>query len=315
MIAAGGTPEELDESELFRAREHSDDNFLVTSTGSISLLTESLRPRTSDTRRQVGHELGLASAEAYNNQHSLRQVPDAGDLDIDVDVNAGIGVDKGSDDDNEKQNAGGATASMADLTDKTLSTRLGNYGGQLTSLNLTNATALQGLFFDSLPTTIQHLDLTGCRSIKSEFFISYISKFFSLESLFLVGCEDLKDDALEAVVTFCPRLEGIAVPPDTTDAGLAALARSASLKRVGIRSCHHVSLGGIRFLLRSKPDLERVVVSKCLKVSSAHARERMAQRERHADNAMIPGSPPQLPTPMERRRSLNLEIMKEFVSN
>ena len=280
--------------------------------------------------------------------------------------------------------SGERAAAMASLTDKAISLRLGSYQGELRSLNLTNATSLQGLFLDSVgidvdrralalrpdslalratfsffvrqvPTSIRYLDLTGCRSIKNEYFTSFVSKFFNLESLFLVGCEELRDDAIDAVVTFCPRLEGIAVPPTTTDAGLAALARSASIKRVGIRSCPHVTLDGIRHLLRSKPGLERVVVSKCALVSASQFREE--GRHEHDDDyydddeerafgvrksaggrveggdwraavhtAAAPGGdvgdmddmrclPAHMTTPAQRRRSLNLEIMKEFVSS
>ena len=202
---------------------------------------------------------------------------------------------------------------MASLTDKSLAQRLASFQGELKSLNLVNATSLQGLFLDTVPTSLKYMDLTGCRSIKNEFFTSFISKFFNLENLFLVGCEDLQDDALDAVVTFCPRLEGFAVPPDTTDAGLAALARSASIKRVGIRSCHHVTLDGIRFLLRSKPDLERVVVNKCLQVSPVQVRECCTNDDDGSD--VLLGSPAELPAPSQRRSSLNMDIMKEFITS
>ncbi len=291
----------LEESELFRSREHSADNW----TGSISMLTESLRPKSA--------QLGLS---AFSSDRHLRKVPDAPSLALDLDFH--VDAEMKSEMRGEKPAPEGNSVSMAALTDKILTARLCRYQGEMVSLNLTNAVALQGLFFDSLPTTIKHLDLTGCRSIKSEFFTSYVSKFFSLESLFLVGCEDLDDDALDRVVTFCPRLEGIAVPPATTDAGLAALARSTSLKRVGIRACSQVTLQGIRFLLRSKPDLERVVVNNCPRVSCEKAKEGVTVA------GETPGAPKQLPqvgqephdrTPAQRRRSLNLEIMKEFVSS
>ena len=296
------TDADLEESELFRSREHSADNW----TGSISMLTESLRPESAN--------LGLSPFQS--DPQLLREVPDAQDLALDLDchVDSGMKTDLRG----KRLDPEGKLMSMAALTDKMLAARLCSHEGELTSLNLTNAVTLQGLFFDCLPTTIRHLDLTGCRSIKSEFFISYVSKFFSLESLFLVGCEDLNDDALDRVVTFCPRLEGIAVPPATTDAGLAALARSASLKRVGIRACSQVTLEGIRFLLRSKPDLERVVVNNCPLVSSEKARECVVE------DGETPEGLTKLPeedeevfgrTPAQRRRSLNLEIMKEFVSS
>ncbi len=294
--------EDLRESELFRSREHSADNW----TGSVSMLTESLRPKSAH----------LSVSPFGSDCQLLRKVPTAPKLALDLEFN----VDSEMKDDvrGKKADPEGVSVSMAALTDKALAGRICSYQGELTSLNLTNAVALQGLFFDCLPTTIKHLDLTGCRSIKSEFFISYVSKFFSLESLFLVGCEDLKDDALDRVVTFCPRLEGIAVPPATTDAGLAALARSTSLKRVGIRACSQVTLQGIRFLLRSKPDLERVVVNNCPRVSSEQAKEGTTV------DGETSGVPRRLPqegdrqcdlTPLQRRRSLNLEIMKEFVSS
>mmetsp|Transcript_3890 Transcript_3890/g.11162 ORF Transcript_3890/g.11162 Transcript_3890/m.11162 type:complete len:310 (-) Transcript_3890:97-1026(-) len=293
----------LEESELFGSLEHSADNW----TGSISMLTESLRP-------SVGRP---SVSTPFRSDHALlRKVPDAPGLALDLDVR--VDSEMKSELRETDPDPKGNLVSMAALTDKILSGRLCSYQGKLTSLNLTNAVALQGLFFDSLPTTIKHLDLTGCRSIKSEFFTSYVSKFFSLESLFLVGCEGLDDEALERVVTFCPRLEGIAVPPSTTDRGLAALARSISLKRVGIRACSDVTLQGIRFLLRSKPDLERVVVNNCPRVSSEKAKESVQV------DGESPGLPKDMPqvdgepydkTPAQRRRSLNLEIMKEFVSS
>jgi len=58
--------------------------------------------------------------------------------------------------DAEGQNgdSGERAAAMASLTDKAISLRLGSYQGELRSLNLANATSLQGLFLDSVGTDV-----------------------------------------------------------------------------------------------------------------------------------------------------------------
>jgi hypothetical protein len=254
--------------DLYPAREYSDDNFMDGHSDSISMLTRSLH-RQANSERDVPTE-GLEGKVQHLVDPSTSAMMAACETRNNL-INSGsfgepIG-NKGQLPHVEDDGRAPHALSLSGLTDKALSMRLAGYRGDMTSVNLSNASLLQGLFLDTLPSTIVHLDLTGCRSLTNEYLTSFIAKFYLLESLYLVGCPNLTDSTLEMIVECCSRLESIAVPPGTTDNGLVALARLPNLRRVGIRGCDNITLQGIRSLLRGKPDLERVVVSKCMRVS------------------------------------------------
>jgi hypothetical protein len=115
---------------------------------------------------------------------------------------------------------------------------------------------------------LQHVDFTGCTGLTDAGLASGLSGLAHVPALTFLKCTSLTDAAV-AMLTTLPKLERIAVPPRTSDVGLKTLATAApGIQRVAIRGCQNVGPGGIAALLTA-PNLKRVVVSRCLKVTAA----------------------------------------------
>lgn len=195
----------------------------------------------------------------------------------------------------------------------------------LSVLYLTNCAALQGPFLEyaSQLSHLKLLDLSGCSSLKNEYFMYFIPRFTRLQSLSLVGCRGLDDCAVEVAIDSLHYLTRFAVPPATTDAGLHFLVRSKSLRRVGFRCCHNITPQGLKIFLHMSPNIERVVVSKCEKISSStlnrnkesinefdsKGSDKTYDQNRENECFLQNGSSSM------RRRSLNMELMMEYFYN
>ena len=196
-------------------------------------------------------------------------------------------------------------------------------------LYLNNCSLLRGSFFQSLRElqNLKVLDLSGCTSLSNEHFINCIQWFDHLESLSLVGCTHLRDSSVAMVAKSLVNLRRLAVPPNITNIGLQCIATSSSIQRVGIRSCNYITPEGIKMMLSKMPHLERLVVSKCKNISSTTLGVDIGigamspsaidnnlddQYSITADAGMAHSSSP--PNP-ERRRSLNMELLLNYLYN
>ena len=110
--------------------------------------------------------------------------------------------------------------------------------------------------------SLQYVDCTGCTGLTDEGMIQGVEGLQHVIALTLIGCHGLTDASLRFIVAQLPRLERLAVPPQTTDAGLRALIDAPALQRVAIRGCSRVGASGIAMVLQA-PRLKRVVVSRC----------------------------------------------------
>jgi len=192
---------------------------------------------------------------------------------------------------------------------------------RLSMVYLTNCVGLNGLFMEyaSQLSHLKLLDLSGCSSLKNEYFIYFIPRFTRLESISLVGCEDLDDCAIEAAVDSLRHLTRFAVPPSTTDAGLHFLVRSKSLRRIGFRCCDNITPEGLKIFLHMSPDIERVVVSKCRKISSSTLNGNSGGihefDSKSSDRTYDQTEQNNCFFKNMRRRSLNMELMMEYFYN
>ena len=115
---------------------------------------------------------------------------------------------------------------------------------------------------------LEHVDLTGCTGLTDAGLANGLSGLAHVPALTFLKCTGLTNAAV-SLLTALPKLERVAVPPRTTDDGLRTLATAApGLQRVAIRGCHNVGPDGIAALLTA-PNLKRVVVSRCPKVTAA----------------------------------------------
>lgn len=193
---------------------------------------------------------------------------------------------------------------------------------QLSVLYLTNCIQLQGSFlqYAGMIPRLRLLDLSGCSSLKNEYFIHFIPRCRRLESISLVGCEELDDTAVEAAISSLNFLTRFAVPPGTTDIGLGFLARSKSLRRLGFRSCHNITPQGLKLFLHKMPSIERVVVSKCHQITSTTLNRNISDLD-HLNPGDGEGKYDLQNEQSDqflqklRRRSLNMELMMEYFYN
>lgn len=115
---------------------------------------------------------------------------------------------------------------------------------------------------------LQHVDFTGCTGLTDAGLASGLSGLAHVPALTFLKCTGLTDAAV-TMLTGLPTLERVAVPPRTTDVGLKTLATAApGIQRVAIRECQEVGPDGIAALLTA-PNLKRVVVSRCPRVTAA----------------------------------------------
>ncbi|KAH7617245.1 putative Protein AMN1-like protein [Nannochloris sp. 'desiccata'] len=115
---------------------------------------------------------------------------------------------------------------------------------------------------------LEHVDFTGCTGLTDAGLASGLSGLAQVPALTFLKCTGLTDAAV-ALLSALPKLKRVAMPPRTTDMGLKTLVTAApGIQRVAIRGCQNVGPDGIAALLTA-PNLKRVVVSKCPKVTAA----------------------------------------------
>lgn len=123
----------------------------------------------------------------------------------------------------------------------------------------------------ALCTRLQRLTLAGCDKVAPETLVNVLGNMHSLVSLDLTGVSQTTDAVLEALVLYCPRLQGANLTGcnKITSLGIQALARCTQLRRVKLCGCENTDDAAFLALLNNCPHVLELDMMHCTRLTDA----------------------------------------------